>query len=461
MSANDIIGIVVDNLTMALMAIISISIIFFLTYFFIYKKLLKGTKTLSIKTLIKVFLLTGYMLMVLGVTFFNRHEFYNGGVDVSLFSSYREAWNSFTVSSWQFIYLNIVMFVPFGILLPFIHERFQKATWTIGLAILFTLSIESIQRITGLGNFVVDDLFNNIVGAIIGYALSMCIISLKHKKWKRAIIHLAPLFVLLIISGSFYLYYEVKAFGNLEVKPARTVQMNEATVKSDVSLDENRQSLPVYQTKKLTKHEADQFAETFFETIQADPAHIEDISYPDLAIYRMYDEESYSLSVDFRNGAYDFMDFSQLDDGMEVGKATEKMLREHLQSFAITIPEEAIFQQLDTGYYSWTADLLRVDDQIIDGEIEVAYFHDKTIKNINHQMITYEKTTDVQVKSEQEAYEELMQGRFSYGKQEVHEIEIYDVTIQYALDSKSYYQPIYAFRSLVDGEEYTILIPAI
>jgi len=99
MSANDIIGIVVDNLTMALMAIISISIIFFLTYFFIYKKLLKGTKTLSIKTLIKVFLLTGYMLMVLGVTFFNRHEFYNGGVDVSLFSSYREAWNSFTVSS--------------------------------------------------------------------------------------------------------------------------------------------------------------------------------------------------------------------------------------------------------------------------------------------------------------------------------------------------------------------------
>lgn len=76
-------------------------------------------------------------------------------------------------------------------------------------------------------------------------------------------------------------------------------------------------------------------------------------------------------------------------------------------------------------------------------------------------MITYEKTTDVQVKSEQEAYDELMQGRFSYGKQEVHEIEIYDVTIQYALDSKSYYQSIYAFRSLVDGEEYTILIPAI
>ncbi|WP_175596707.1 VanZ family protein [Bacillus sp. MRMR6] len=43
--------------------------------------------------------------------------------------------------------------------------------WIFGAALLFTLFIESVQFITRYGKFVVDDLFNNLLGAIIRYGI--------------------------------------------------------------------------------------------------------------------------------------------------------------------------------------------------------------------------------------------------------------------------------------------------
>lgn len=62
---------------------------------------------------------------------------------------------------------NILMFVPLGILVPVIKDMSLKKVLFLGF--LFSLSIELIQLLTGLGMFETDDLITNTLGTYIGY----------------------------------------------------------------------------------------------------------------------------------------------------------------------------------------------------------------------------------------------------------------------------------------------------
>lgn len=70
------------------------------------------------------------------------------------------------------IILNILLFVPFGYMLPCLFKRFQKALWAVVLVgFFYSLGTETIQLITHLGWFDLDDLLNNTMGCIFGVIL--------------------------------------------------------------------------------------------------------------------------------------------------------------------------------------------------------------------------------------------------------------------------------------------------
>ena len=79
------------------------------------------------------------------------------------------------------------------------------------------------------------------------------------------------------------------------------------------------------------------------------------------------------------------------------------------------------------------------------------------MKRIENQLITYDKVRDVQIKSEQEAYKEILDGKFQYYSENkmIETLHIDKVEVSYYLDSKGYYQPVYAFHCTVDGMEKT------
>ena len=66
------------------------------------------------------------------------------------------------------IILNILLFIPFGYLLP---SLFPRLRWwqVVLLGLAFSLCIELLQLITKLGYADVDDLINNTLGAAIGW----------------------------------------------------------------------------------------------------------------------------------------------------------------------------------------------------------------------------------------------------------------------------------------------------
>ena len=297
MRLEEIIGIVREYFSLALIALIALGIIFFLQYFIVYKIVLKGKKSLPKKQVLLLAMFIGYVIMVIGVTFLMRGSNYQGGMDLSLFSSYREAWYSFSARHWQSIFLNIFMFIPFGIIFPLLHPRLRKAVWTIGVAALFTLLIESVQLLTGYGIFAVDDIFNNLLGAIIGYGITMGFISIKEKGIKRSFFYFSPLLLVIILSGSMFTYYHLKEFGNLSIVPTHKIDMRQATTTTDVKFNESSMTVPIYKAPSYTKAAADEFVREFFERMHVDTSDMQDISYPDLGMYRINGENSYQYII--------------------------------------------------------------------------------------------------------------------------------------------------------------------
>lgn len=64
---------------------------------------------------------------------------------------------------------NLVMLMPLGFMLPFI----KKVSWkqVLLISFCFSVGIELTQFITGRGLMEFDDVFNNTVGAVLGYKI--------------------------------------------------------------------------------------------------------------------------------------------------------------------------------------------------------------------------------------------------------------------------------------------------
>lgn len=77
-----------------------------------------------------------------------------------------------STESLEGIIRNILLFIPFGYVLPCILKRLQKVLWGVVLiGFVCSLLTETIQLLTHLGWFDLDDLLNNTIGCIIGVVL--------------------------------------------------------------------------------------------------------------------------------------------------------------------------------------------------------------------------------------------------------------------------------------------------
>ena len=164
MSLNTLLTQLREFLIIAFPYALILCILFFVLYRFVFKKKVNIWKFFSSILFILNFILIIYL------TFLSRSETY-GEIDLHLFRSYREAWNTFSTRNWQLVIFNIALFSPLGMFLPALWNKFRKAWRTIGAGFLFSLFIELGQRITQRGLCELDDLFNNTLGVLLGYCI--------------------------------------------------------------------------------------------------------------------------------------------------------------------------------------------------------------------------------------------------------------------------------------------------
>lgn len=82
------------------------------------------------------------------------------------------------LNSFENLFGNILIFIPFGFLIPHALPAMRKFRWIFISSFLFILDIELFQLVTRFGEFDVDDILLNMTGVIIGhiiYCASICI----------------------------------------------------------------------------------------------------------------------------------------------------------------------------------------------------------------------------------------------------------------------------------------------
>ncbi len=78
---------------------------------------------------------------------------------------------SYMLNSFENLVGNVVVFVPFGFLLPYVLKLGSNFFVMLLNAFLFVFGIEVFQLFSAFGAFDVDDILLNCVGAVIGYIL--------------------------------------------------------------------------------------------------------------------------------------------------------------------------------------------------------------------------------------------------------------------------------------------------
>lgn len=111
-----------------------------------------------------------YMYAVMHITIISR-EPENKRISIDLLYSYRQLFGEKNYFYFDMIFLNIAMLIPFGILVPIIFRKADNALKVITTGFVFSLSIETMQYITGRGLFELDDLLNNTIGSAFGYII--------------------------------------------------------------------------------------------------------------------------------------------------------------------------------------------------------------------------------------------------------------------------------------------------
>ena len=90
-------------------------------------------------------------------------------MDLRLFGT----WGETPIAHAYFIE-NIIMFIPFGILMSMVFKRMQKMRYCVLAGFLFSCIIEISQLITQRGFCQLDDVVTNTVGAFVGRIIWSC-----------------------------------------------------------------------------------------------------------------------------------------------------------------------------------------------------------------------------------------------------------------------------------------------
>lgn len=94
---------------------------------------------------------------------------------------------SYMLNSFENLVGNVVVFIPFGFLLPYVWQWGRNFLVMLLNAFLFVLGIEVFQLFSAFGAFDVDDILLNCFGAVLGYIAYLVCESAKkrHENKKR------------------------------------------------------------------------------------------------------------------------------------------------------------------------------------------------------------------------------------------------------------------------------------
>lgn len=433
----------------------------------IHKRKYKGEKEFPWGKALLWLLFVGYMAIILSVTILRGIGGYREW-NLHLFRAWREAWNNYSVKNWANVLLNVAMFVPLGFLLPLLGRRFRKWYWAIPAGFAVSLVIELVQLAIGRGICDVDDLFANTLGAVIGFAVIMTILSVfgeKGNRLKPGLAYGSLMLASVMAIGSIFAVYELKEYGNLPNAPAYTSNTRGTVWTLDCELPVLETEVPVYKTQTRSLEECDAFAEEFKKIVGTGYTTI---SYYEEAAYYMDqsgDENgTHFLFVSYLDPSYEYS-YGRGDNPMWAD-ADRETIEAEVAHLPVLIPEYAEFTAEGEGWHTFTVDQHIDGAVMVDGTLRCRYAEDGTVRKVENNLLSYTYHDMVAIISPEEAFEQLCSGNFHdrgfFERKKPSDVSVRSCTWGYEIDTKGFYQPVYYFEVLSDDGIYEdrLMIPA-
>lgn len=406
-----------------------------------------------------------YFVVIVGVTLLNRESYYTNNLNLHLFSTYKEAWYRFSIAEWSNIILNILMLIPFGLLLPVVFKLYNSF-WKVSITgLFFSITIEIVQFISEKGIVEADDILNNTIGTMIGYGFYVLAVYItkrvKKQKVERlgiCIVYQIPLFVMIFIFIGLFISYNEMEFGNLPEHYIHKQNMKNIYFYNNIYYESSEEVKPIYKTKIADVPETQELADSLFQKLGTNIDFSQNLFYENTVIFRS-ENNKYSLWIDFKGMALRFTDFSVENENVYTDY-NEKEVLEILSQYGILVPEGSRFEVNEEGYFVITADMIATGNWLYNGVLVLKITKDKVIKEYRNNIVTYQLYGENKCISQQEAFENIQAGKFKIPSEEhLETISIEKVLMNYRLDTKGFYQPVYLF--VVTELSDPIIIPAL
>ncbi|MCD7837522.1 MAG: VanZ family protein [Clostridiales bacterium] len=168
--------------------------------------------------------------------------------NLHLFSTFRSAWNQWSLTEFLQILLQFALFLPLGLLVALLGEPFCRLRWLLPVSVCCTATLSCAKFALERGSFVLDDLLMNTVGALTGFFLGRLIWAAWHRErlgppMVKAL--MLPICCLVALGGALSIYYGSE-LGNLSLSPSYRQPMGRITLTLDTTLSEAKGTACVY-----------------------------------------------------------------------------------------------------------------------------------------------------------------------------------------------------------------------
>ncbi len=471
----------IEYILIGLKILVPAVLLFFISYYVFYIKIFKGTKRIKLSKIFLYSISIIYLIILFKATLrFDSFSTYGySGLNLHLFSSYREAYHNIDVIWYKNILfrniiLNICLFVPLGFLLPFYSRKLRKLWSTVLVGFVVTGLIECTQYLISIGTFEIDDIFNNTLGTLLGYSFFQIFYQIKNKIFRKTtLLYLIPFFTVILSFTLIFINYNFQEFGCLSEEYNYKINMKNFEIKSNVNLSNERKTKPIGYEKPFNKDDAIKKAEDIFSGTQ-NMVNLDSVQeFENSTLIHSYNSNC-KLWFYYNGGSfhYNYGDTMPIINGKTffcntVENLSKEEVIEIISKHNIQVPDMATFSEKrkygNTSYY-FSFNCEEVDNKIFNGDLNVKYYENGALGVVNNICI-YNIEKYKEIISEEEAYEEIKQGKFKtyakYNSTDKNLLEIEKVSLEYEIDSKGYYVPVYKFNTKLNNKDCNIFIKAV
>lgn len=366
--------------------------------------------------------------------------------------------------------MNILLFVPFGILLPLLNKKTDKPYFVIPIGAASSLIIEAVQYIFKIGVFEFDDVLNNTVGVLLGYCVYRLFSSIRNKAVtpKKVIICLLPF---LIVTGAFsgiYAAYQIQPYGNLYISDYEKHNMKNTKIICNTAISDKSTTKNIYRAKEYTVSNAIKQAKHYFQKGNIEVDYKSYVIENDTLKLNSTDGK-YHFSMDLTNGTYNFHNeelFQVYTNETPEISYTEDEVRNILREYSVFPPVNSELTVNENSYYEFSHTVSENDKSFCNGTIYCYLFNGDVLGQIDNNMVDLDKCATESIMSEKEVINLIKQGEFCSGEYDFENstIQINSIELTYINDSKNYYQPIYYIKASLTNskvQEIELFIPAL